>query len=278
MWWTQSSHSMPITAHHLRIADWPAARSPAAIRVISCAICCYSLACGSAVGTQNLLPIQGTSPRQFPVSGDLQIQHHPDPDSAILIFSVTTIDSTPHIEWRPTTLRVESDLGYDSTVLAVPFTCLEPNNSGLSFPFNFTWRSCNRIGVETDSVLSESQVADLKAIVTGRLVESHPFQTVPGAFSIFKVPVGREATAEAVRRAQGFAYVRNAFRISMDPECVRSDILPPPPCPPWFLFVRLPYSRQASPGDSIPVRSGGWVRARYIDVGGSQHVVEYSVP
>lgn len=235
-------------------------------------------ACGLPTDVSNLPPIQGTEPLQLRITHGPEIARHPDPDSALLMVSVTGPDSTPHRKWQPTRIRVSSDRGYDRELLAVPFTCIDLNDSGLPFPYNFTWRSCNHIVVEAPAVLSSQQLDQLAAATTGELVNTHILRTISGASYIFQVPVGRAATIEAARRARLFGFVSSADRLSRDPVCVRSDVLPPPPCPPWFLVVVIPFSYSSMSLDSVPVRSGGWVKATYRDTEGMERVVVYSVP
>lgn len=242
------------------------------------AILACNAACQSATDSVDLVPIQGTSPVQLRIDQDPQITRHPDLDSALLIVSVTGPDSSPHREWRPTAIRVSSDRGYDREFLAVPFACIDPNDSGLPFPFNFTWRSCNHVGVESRILLATHQLQQLENVMSGKLVATFVFRTIPGASYTFEVPPGSLATTEAARRAKLFDFVSTAHRVSRDPLCVRSDIVPPPPCPPWFLLVLVPFSYSSATTDSIPVRSGGWVRATYVDADGTQRMSEYMVP
>jgi hypothetical protein len=223
-------------------------------------------------------PLEGTPPRQFVISADPSIRRHPDPDSSYLIIAVTARDSTPHAEWRPSQFRLTTDRGFDSTMLLVPFTCLEPNDSGMPYPFSFGWLACDLVGVQTSRLLSSDDVLYMERTLSGRLVYSRAFTGMPGAVYWFRVPVGVESTAEAVRRASTLDGVTSAFRINQDPECVRSDVVPPPPCPPWTLEAVLPFSYASSPRDSIPVRSGGWVRVSYTDQQGTTWSSEYQVP
>ncbi len=250
--------------------------------VIAVASAFASLGCKGSEPLQ-FRPIEGTEPRQFDPVGAPEIRHHPDPDSLVLIASVTVADSIPHIQWTATRVRLQSDLGLDTLLTAVPFACLQPEAGSPTFPFNFRWLACNRVGVELDAA-SSARVAVLEQAMTGRLMETHPFQARGGALLVFEVPIGRDATAEAVRRARGFDYVRDAYRISLDPECVRSDVVPRPPCPPWSFVLRIPYayvgtSPQGQDGGLVvPVRPGGWIRLDYRDPDGATHRAQYTVP
>jgi hypothetical protein len=237
----------------------------------------------NASGPQAFDPIVGNEPSQFSLVEEPEIQHHPNPDSLVVILSLRVADSTPHIQWVGTRVRIQSNAGMDTVLTAVPFACLQPEDGTLDFPLNFRWLSCSRIGAELDAT-SASYVNILEQATTGHVVETHPFLTQPGALLLIAVPVGQEATSEAVRRAQGLSYVRSAYRISLDPECVRSDVVPPPPCPPWSFVLRLPYAygavspEQRYPVPLVPVRSGGWIRASYQDPTGATQMVEYTVP
>lgn len=236
------------------------------------------LACWPTNGGPGSEPIQGTPPRPYVIAGGPTIARHPDPDTALLLFTLVARDSSPHRTWTPSVLHVESEQGYKRDVLLVPVSCLEPTSSSSPFPFNFQWLSCHQIFVETSARLTQAQITQLEDLVTGRLVSTYVLQTVPGAVYNFTVPVGRSATDEAARRARQLAVVRSADRISQEPACVHSDQVPPPPCPSWFLFTLLPYSLVDSHGDTIPTRSGGWIRAYYTDPVGIQHTTEYVTP
>jgi hypothetical protein len=80
-----------------------------------------------------------------------------------------------------------------------------------------------------------------------------------------------------VRRLATAVGVVEAFRIPNDPACVRSDIVPPPRCDPWWLGRRLPYVvDRAASGDTLSVSRSGWVRATYRLPDGSQRTTTVS--
>lgn len=242
----------------------------------------FAAGCNS-LGPEQLDPIVGNEPRQFSLLDDPEIHHHPNPDSLVLITSLRVADSTAHAEWLGTQLRIQSDAGLDTFVTVTPFACLEPQSGTLPFPFNFRWLSCNRIGVEL-SEPSPSRIKSLEEHTTGQVAETYPFLAQPGVLLVIEVPIGLEATSEAVRRAQGLPFVRSAYSISLDPECVRSDVVPPPPCPPWSFVLRVAYTfdspspQQQGPVLVVPVGPGGWIRATYEDLNGTTHPTQYMLP
>jgi hypothetical protein len=85
----------------------------------------------SATGPPGFDPIIGTEPRQFSLAEEPEIRHHPNPDSLVVILSLTVEDSTPHAQWMGTRVRIQSDAGFDTLLTAVPFACLQPEDGGL---------------------------------------------------------------------------------------------------------------------------------------------------
>ena len=144
-------------------------------------------------------PIRGVPPIQIRIVGAPQVVRDPQPDTLRLVISVVAPDSSMHRNWRATSIRVSTDVGFDREVLAVPFACLVPTGGG-TFPDNFDWFSCNQIGVATNVVLSESQIDSIEVVTSGRLTSTHLFKTLPGGQYLFEVPTGFAATAEAARR------------------------------------------------------------------------------
>lgn len=231
--------------------------------------------CSSATEVPTLEPIIGTSPRQFvPISAPEILK--PVPDSAFLLFAVTAPDSTYHLGWRPTEILVETDRGYRESILLPPHRCLIPRPiDGVGFPFNFTWWSCTGAGINTNIVLSNSRLKTIADLVSGRLIQRRNFLTQPGAHYRFRVPPGIEATGEAVARLTQLPEVEEAFRLNDEPLCYISDIVPPPPCDPWWLQVRLWFTFGAASGDTLPVGPQGWVRATYTQSDGVQRITTY---
>lgn len=101
------------------------------------------MGCDSVTGAPTSEPIIGTPPRQLVVAGPPEVLRIV-PDSAFLLFAVTALDSTFHIEWRPTEILIETNRGYRETILLPPHRCLIPRPSldDIGFPINFTWWSC----------------------------------------------------------------------------------------------------------------------------------------
>lgn len=253
-----------MTARALLIVAWP--------------LLAAALACSDGTDPTDLPPIVGNAPEQLAVTGAPTIARYPHPDTAIYFVTIPTVDSAAHRTWRPTRLALSSDRMPPVDYIAVPFACLLPKSNGSAFPFNFEWRTCNHILVQTTSLLDARQLRDMSDALSGRVAWVRLATSSPGAFYMFQVPVGREAVAEAARRALLFSVVVLADGLSNDPECVRSDAVPPPPCPPWHLVARVPYTYGTAVGDTLPVSSGGWIRAQYIDATGTMHQQEVAVP
>ena len=231
--------------------------------------------CNSAVSSDSTGAIQPNPPRQFFLTNDPEIFRHSEPDSLQLIFRVTTPDSTPHLQWLPTRLSVETDQGYRTKLLLMPFACLVLEDERPAYPFNFIWYTCDVIGINTRVLLSYENIRAIETVVTGDFVWSFAFQNMPGGQYWFSVPIGREATAEAVRRVSGFEFVDQAYRSLNEPWCVLSDEVPPPPCPPWYLAVAVAFSSSPASTDSLPVSSDGWVRVAYLQPDGTQRITTF---
>jgi hypothetical protein len=234
-------------------------------------------ACRSATdGGDAHIQLRGEPPRQLALATGPEILRHPDPDSAVLLFRVTAPDSTLHRNWWPTALQIETDRGYRADVLLAPYACLLPSDDFPTFPLDFAWWSCDIVGVNTTAVWSKAEIAEAEQAVSGRKVEEYVFQTSPGAYYGFRVPVGLDATAEAVRRLARLPGVREAFRADNEPRCVLSDVIPPPPCDPWYLRARRAFTfADPAGGDSLPVSPGGWVRATYEEPGGATRTATF---
>lgn len=226
-------------------------------------------------------PLQGNEPRQLVLSDGpvvrLDYGEVFAPDTAV-VFSVTAQDSTPHLEAFPTRLLVETDRNYRSEVLLVPYACLEPTNSGLDFPFNFDWLACDEVGINTNKVLSLAEIGEVERRVEGKLSLQRPFRTMPGGTYIFKTLVGPDAVATALRRIAGLRYVDQAYRPPHTPRCVLSDIVPPPPCPPWLLIRKMKFSHTDAPAGVLPVSVDGWIRITYTQSNGVVKSTQFHFP
>lgn len=154
-----------------------------------------------------------------------------------------------------------------------PIHCLLEDGPGTSFPLNFTWWTCDQVGINTITVLSPNRLREVVEVAGGDTVYTFRFQTRPGAQYAFRVGTGRAVTADAVRRLAELPEVEAAFRLNSEPLCVISDILPPPPCPPWHLATSRPYVfDRGARGDTIPIGRHGWVRATYTQPDGSRRI------
>lgn len=220
--------------------------------------------------------IVGTAPVQISLRSGPTIARLTD--SAILIIEVTALDSALHRTWTPTAITVETSRGHVEEMLLVPFACLVPKvNSVEPYPLNFKWMACNRVGFNSQAILSDAEIRQLESSLSGRRILTFAFQTRPGAQYQFQVPPGISSTAEALRRLEALRPRDELFHPSSEPACVASDVQPAPPCPPWTLFSRRAFSFGQVAGDSLPVESGGWVEARYTDRGGTLHVSRLTI-
>jgi hypothetical protein len=243
-------------------------------------------ACQAATGLEDLNHIEHASPIQVvPVSDP---SFAAVPGSTMVFAKLLVADSALHVQWRPSRLIVESSTAYRDTVMMAPYTCLRLDslNPGLPFPANFEWRDCDRVVWLTLVPLSDNRLLQIGDLISGTVHERsvfanplpEPFLGVRAKYT-FLIPVGQEATAEALRRLAAQAESFGADRGLSTPTCVISDALPPPPCPPWHLQARLRYSFSTTPGrDSIPVQPGGWIRVTYPGADGSMRSATYSIP
>lgn len=220
--------------------------------------------------------INGNSPRQITVVGDPVIRRHQHPDSAVVYIEVIAPDSTPHAEWWPTMLLVETDRGYRQEVILVPHACLRPQDIGLGFPFNFEWLACDGIGINNNTLLSADHIKNIERLVNGKLSAQRNFLSQRGATYYFRVPVGPEAVAEAIRRVDRLSYMDEVYHLPHTPPCVLADVVPPPPCPPWLLGKKFYYSFGSAATDALPVSPNGWVRATYTEPNGTRKITQFS--
>jgi len=254
-------------------ACWPPeTRRGRTLRVVSTILCVAS--CNLSTEAQPQRPIEGSAPRQLvPVAGPEVLRLYPD--SAFLLFAVTAPDSTFHVNWWPTSLLVETDRGFRETIPLPPHRCLIPTAGGQPFPFGFTWWACDGVGLNSLTVLSAARIDQFASLVNGRLLRAIEFSTRPGGQYRFQVPVGLSATAEAGRRLAAEPEVLEAFRLNNEPLCVISDVVPPPPCEPWWLQTRRFFTFGPAGGDTIPVSPGGWVRVTYMQSDAVSRTAEY---
>jgi hypothetical protein len=198
----------------------------------------------------------------------------------VVVFAVTTIDSTPHRGWWPTRLQVETDRGFTTELLLSPYACLDSITStsgsrspGLGWPLSFDWWSCNQIGINNTTLLTMDQILQVEEVLPGRLMWLLPFKTMPGGQYRFRVGVGRAAIEQAIARAEALPFIDGeVYHPGAEPACVTSDVLPPPPCPPWWMLRYEYFTFSDTPGDSIPVSRGGWIRATYVQADGTRRV------
>ena len=167
------------------------------------------------------------------------------------------------------TARGAEASAFRQEVLLIPDSCLEPQEIGLRFPFTFEWLQCDGIGLVNKTVLTVENIDQIEQLVSGRLLYQQFFQTRPGAVYYFRVPLGREAVAEAMRRLNGLADTEDVFNGTAAPLCVLTGDRA---CPPWSLSKRLNYSFGAASHGTLPVSRGGWIRATYTEPGGARKV------
>ncbi len=204
-------------------------------------------------------------------------------DSLALVFIVTARDSTAHLNWWPTHLLVETDRGYREEILLHPWVCLEPSEDrkGEDYPLSYDWWSCNWVGVNNETVLVPNQIEEVEQEIGGRLIFEYELdsKSYQGAQYFFEVSVGRPSIQRAIDQISHFDYIQgDIYHPTKAPRCVLSDVIPPPPCPPWDLSTNLPISFEENPGDKIPVHVGGWVRATYTQPDGTKRSTTLTVP
>lgn len=234
------------------------------------------------------VPQQG-NPTQFCLDGEPEIQFLHNPDSPYVIenepalrFQVTAADSLPHQYWLPTSIRVETDQGFDDEISLVPFACINLiEDSQEDFPFNVEWWSCNRVNINNEQTFSENQITEIEDEIDGRLLYSREFKTMSGSQYIFDLSqIGKPAISEAIERLKGLSYISDDVSHSPQfPTCWLSDEIPPPPCPPWYLFKTINITFESSENeDLIPVQKGGWVRATYTQPDGTNISTTFTIP
>lgn len=254
---------------------FPPARVIVALAITSASVALA--ACGMLPDEDRPSAIEGNPPRQFLIRGDPLIIRHRNPDSMVYAVKVIARDSTPHLEWTPTTALVETDRGYRKEALLVPYACLQPLDSEIGYPLTTQWLACDAVAINNSTILSHHQVREIEEAVNGKLFLQYNYRTFPGALYFFRVPVGQEQVAEAIRRIDRLPYTDQTEHISHAPECVTSDVLPPPPCDPWFLTKRYHYTTGAASGDTLPVSPNGWIRVTYTLPNGSKRVSQTTI-
>jgi hypothetical protein len=136
------------------------------------------------------------------------------------------------------------------------------------FPLNLWWWRCNRIGFNNATVLTE-QMEEVEHTIDGKFDFQYRFKTMPGAQYGFFTGVGRTAIHEAIQRVDQLSFISgDIHHPQSEPPRVKSDA-PPPPCPPWLLFGRMPFTYSEVAADSLLVSQDGWVRATYTQPDGT---------
>lgn len=252
------------------------------------------IGCG-ITDTEGDISNDGT-PTQFYIDERPEIQLAHNPDSPYIVvqepalrFGVTARDSTPHLNWLPTKLQVETDQGYKEDLLLKPFACIVPiEESPEDFPFNVEWWSCSEVNVNNAEVLTEEHIQEIENVANARLSVKLLFKTMPGGQYIFDLnEVGRPAIQEAIEKIRQLSYIRpvegedeewNVSHAPQYPKCWLSDAVPPPPCPPWYLFKRIRISLNGEKVNHIPVQEGGWVKATYTMPDGTTKSTTFTIP
>jgi hypothetical protein len=250
----------------------------------------FLAACSLLGGKENKgkeWPPEGT-PTQFFLKEDPEIHFVYNPDSPYipvnkpsLRFEVTTHDSIPHVKWLSTSLHVETDQGYSKEIVLVPFACLIPiEDSPEEFPFNVEWWSCNTININNDKILSDEQIQGIEQEIDARLTYKYLFKTMPGGQYIFDLnQAGRPAIQQAITTLEKLSYISgDVDHANQFPRCWLSDAVPPPPCPPWYLFKILPISLDGNNENTIPAQEGGWVRVTYTQPDGTERSTTFTIP
>lgn len=265
---------------------------PAAALIISCGVSNSEEDCVDI--PEKDLPEEGT-PTQFCIEKAPEIDLVYNPESPYIVvqepalrFQVTFSDSTPHINWLPTHLFVETDQGFSENLSLVPFACIIPiEDSTEEFPFNVEWWSCNEININNGEVLTEEQKQEIEGVANARLSVEYLFTSKPGGQYIFDLnQVGRPAIQEVIPKIKQLPYIKpvesedqkNVSHKNQFPRCWLSDIIPPPPCPPWYFFKRIRISLEGEKENHIPVQEGGWVKATYTLPDGTVKSTTYTIP
>ena len=205
-------------------------------------------------------------------------------DSPELVFVVTAPDSTAQLNWWSTSLLVETDREYREEIVLRPYRCIVPNGQPEPYPLNYDWLACGQIGINNKALLTPEQVAEVERVAGGRLALVQELQYgeyAGGAQYFFETyAVGRPTLTRAIEQVRGLDFVRGeVYHPTAWPTCVLSDMIPPPPCPPWELSWALPMDYgDGEAGGEIPVRAGGWVRATYTEADGTVRTTTFTVP
>jgi hypothetical protein len=174
-------------------------------------------------------------------------------DSVTLTFIAR--DSSAHVRATPSQLTVQSDSDTES-VLLYPDWCVDssqPIYAGI-YICDQAWLG---FGEATDSLEIRRIVAVLNATVL--------FKVDGFGLTFRRVKVTFGTVDSVIGRALAFPAVRRAERATVFRWCDVSDILPPPPCPPWKLQGTFPIARSAArPRDGvIELTAGQVLRLRY---------------
>ncbi|HET8865718.1 MAG TPA: hypothetical protein VFM80_08455 [Gracilimonas sp.] len=174
--------------------------------IISCGVSNSEEGCVDI--SEKNFPEEGT-PTQFCIEEAPQIDLVHDPESPYIVvqepalrFQVTYQDSTPHLNWLPTSLLVETDQGFSEEIMLIPFACIIPINGSLEeFPFDVEWWSCNEININNGEVLTEEQIKEIEKVANARLSVEYLFKSMKGGQYIFDLnQVGRAAIQEVIPR------------------------------------------------------------------------------
>ncbi|MBD3617518.1 MAG: hypothetical protein HUJ22_13205 [Gracilimonas sp.] len=246
---------------------------------------------------ENRLPSEGT-PTQFCIEEKPEIQFVYNPDSPYIVVNepalelqVVARDSTPHLNWLPTTLLVETDQGFSKEITLVPFACIVPiENSPEEFPFNVEWWSCNTININNGKVLTEEQIHKIETVTNAQLSVKYIFKSIEGGQYMFDLyEIGRPAIQQAIQNINQLPFItpiedekeewgETVGHANQFPRCWLSDIIPPPPCPPWSFFKRIRISLEGEKENHIPVQEGGWVKATYTLPDGTVKSTIFTIP
>lgn len=261
--------------------------------IISCGVSNSEEGCVDI--SEKNFPEEGT-PTQFCIEEAPQIDLVHDPESPYVViqepalrFQVTYQDSTPHLNWLPTSMLVETDQGFSEEVILIPFACIIPiDDSPEEFPFNVEWWSCNKININNSEILSGNQIQEIEELINGRLNSRREFKTMPGEQYLFELhEIGRPVINQAIEKIKNLSYIQpiegeseeqNVSHAPQYPLCWLDDRIPPPPCPPWYFFKVFRISLEAERKDHIPVQEGGWVKASYTLPDGTVKSTTYTIP
>lgn len=241
------------------------------------------------------LPEEGI-PTQYCIEEAPEIKFVHKPESIYIVqnepalkFQVTYRDSTPHTNWLPTSLLVETDQGFSEEINLIPFACIIPiENSPEQFPFNVEWWSCHNINVNNAEILSISQIEEIEELINGRLISRREFKTMEGEQYLFELQeIGQFVINQAIEKIINLSYIQPVESESEEhdvshapkyPICWLDDRIPPLPCPPWELFKIFRISLEGERKDHIPVQEGGWVKASYTQPDGTVKSTTFTIP